>query len=71
LKVFFYYLAEESGELSWPNPVRCKRHAGKQPQHLPRDLSDVEIERVWAVISQPRDRAWFALMLRAGCASVK
>jgi site-specific recombinase XerD len=66
LKVFFDFLAEESGELSWPNPVRCKRHAGKQPQRLPRDLSDVEVERVWAVISQPRDRAWFALMLRAG-----
>lgn len=66
LKVFFDFLAEESGDLAWPNPVRCKRHAGKQPHRLPRDLSDAEVERVWAVISKPRDRAWFALMLRAG-----
>lgn len=66
LKVFFDFLAEESGDLAWPNPVRCKRHAGKQSHRLPRDLSDAEVERVWAVISKPRDRAWFALMLRAG-----
>ena len=36
LKVFFDFLAEESGDLAWPNPVRCKRHAGKQPHRLPR-----------------------------------
>ena len=66
LKVFFDFLAEETGQLAWPNPVRFKRHAGKQPQRLPRDLKDAEVEQVWAVISAPRDRAWFALMLRAG-----
>jgi hypothetical protein len=33
-------LAEESGDLSWSNPVRFKRHAGKQPKHLPRDLTN-------------------------------
>jgi len=27
LKVFFDFLAEESGDLAWPNPVRAKRHA--------------------------------------------
>jgi site-specific recombinase XerD len=66
LKTFFDFLAEESGELSWPNPVRFKRHAGKQPRRLPRDVSDEAIEQVWNVIVSPRDRAWFALMLRAG-----
>lgn len=66
LKVFFDFLAEESGDLAWPNPVRFKRHAGKQPKRLPRDLSNEQVERLWAVISAPRDRAWFALMLRAG-----
>jgi site-specific recombinase XerD len=66
LKVFFDYLAEESGNLSWPNPVRFKRHAGKQPKRLPRDLTNEQVEQLWAVISAPRDRAWFALMLRAG-----
>lgn len=66
LKTFFDFLAEESGDLSWPNPVRMKRHAGKQGYRLPRDLSDEGIERVWACITSQRDRAWFALMLRAG-----
>lgn len=66
LKTFFDFLAEESGDLSWPNPVRFKRHAGKQPRSLPRDLSDREVELLWQSIPSRRDRAWFALMLRAG-----
>jgi integrase/recombinase XerC len=66
LKTFFDYLAEESGDLSWPNPVRFKRHAGKLEKRVPRDLHDEEIERVWQQISSARDRAWFALMVRAG-----
>lgn len=66
LKTFFDFLAEESGDLSWPNPVRFKRHAGKRPRSLPRDLRDEDIERVWDVIVSARDRAWFALMVRAG-----
>ncbi len=66
LKSFFDFLAEESGELSWPNPVRFKRHGGKLAQRLPRDLSDAAVEQVWQVISNPRDQAWFVLMWRAG-----
>lgn len=66
LKVFFDFLAEESGDLSRPNPVRFKRHAGKQPKRLPRDLSNEQVEQLWGVVTAPRDRAWFALMLRAG-----
>lgn len=66
LKTFFDYLAEESGDLNWPNPVRMKRHAGKQGRRLPRDVSDEVVERVWGQIHSQRDRAWFALMLRAG-----
>lgn len=66
LKTFFDFLAEESGDLSWPNPVRFKRHAGKRPRALPRDLRDEDMERVWEVIVSARDRAWFALMVRAG-----
>lgn len=66
LKVFFDFLAEENGDLSWPNPVRFKRHAGKQPKRLARDLSNEQVEQLWATIHAPRDRAWFALMLRAG-----
>jgi site-specific recombinase XerD len=66
LKTFFDFLAEESGDLSWPNPVRFKRHAGKREKRVPRDLHDDDIERVWQEISSSRDRAWFALMVRAG-----
>jgi site-specific recombinase XerD len=66
LKSFFDFLAEDSGDLSWPNPVRFKRHGGKLPQRLPRDLSDATVERVWQGISAARDRAWFVLMWRAG-----
>jgi len=52
--------------LSWPNPVRLKRHAGKREKRVPRDLHDDDIERVWQEILSSRDRAWFALMVRAG-----
>src|SRR5712692_1349078 len=48
LKTFFDFLAEDSGDLAWPNPVRFKRHAGKQPRRLPRDLSDDTVEQLWA-----------------------
>ncbi len=66
LKVFFDFLAEESGELSWPNPVRLKRHAGRAAKRLPRDLTNEQVAQLWAQIESNRDRAWFALMLRAG-----
>jgi integrase/recombinase XerD len=66
LKVFFDFLAEESQDLAWPNPVRFKRHAGKQAKKLPRDLTNEQVAQLWAVMTSPRDRAWFVLMLRAG-----
>ena len=66
LKTFFDFMAEESGDLSWPNPVRFKRHAGKPEKRVPRDLHDDDIERVWQQIASARDRAWFALMVRGG-----
>jgi site-specific recombinase XerD len=66
LKTFFDFLAEERNELDWPNPVRFKRHAGQQPRRLPRDLSNAELERLWAVVDGARDRAWFVLLWRAG-----
>jgi len=66
LKTFFDFMAEESGDLSWPNPVRFKRHAGRAEKRVPRDLHDDDIERVWQQIVSARDRAWFALMVRGG-----
>lgn len=66
LKTFFDFLAEESEDVSWLNPVRFKRHAGKRGRSLPRDLQDEQIEQVWNEIHSARDRAWFALMVRGG-----
>ena len=66
LKSFFEFLAEERNDLAWSNPVRFKRHAGKQAKKLPRDLTNEQVGQLWTVISHPRDQAWFALMLRAG-----
>ena len=66
LKTFFDFLAEETDDLNWPNPVRFKRHAGKRGRNLLRDLRDEDLERVWAVITSSRDRAWFVLMVRGG-----
>ena len=59
-------MAEESDDLSWPNPVRFKRHAGKVERRLPRDLRDEDVECVWPETRSKRDRAWFALMVRGG-----
>ena len=71
LKTFFDFLAEECDDLSWPNPVRFKRHAGKRPRSLPRDLRDEDLESVWSVIASKRDRAWFTLMVRSGACTTK
>lgn len=66
LKTFFDFLAEEIGAPERPNPVSLRRHAGRLPRHLPRDLSDAEVERFLAVVQEPRDQAMIALMLYAG-----
>jgi len=66
LHEFFEYLAEEHQEEDWPNPVNWKRHKVKPGKPLPRDVSEPEIERLFAQIVHPRDRAMFRLMLDAG-----
>ena len=48
------------------NPVRPKRHFIKQGRRLPRDVKDSDVEKLFAVIKHPRDRAMFLLMLRCG-----
>jgi site-specific recombinase XerD len=66
LKTFFDFVAEEMPDSGWPNPVSMRRHAGRQPRKLPRDLSDQEVQRLLAVVEDERDRAMVALMLYAG-----
>jgi len=66
LKTFFDFLAQELQEPDRPNPVCMGRHAGRQPRHLPRDLSDAEVERLLKSTESTRDLAIISLMLYAG-----
>lgn len=66
LREFFEFLAEEEPEEEWRNPVSWKRHRVKTGKPLPRDLSETEVERLFAQITHPRDKAMFRLMLDVG-----
>jgi len=63
---FFEYLASENLDQDWPNPVISRRHYLKTGSHLPRDVSDDDVARLFAVIDDERDRAMFGLMVGAG-----
>ena len=63
---FFEYLAGEQPERNWPNPVISRRHHLKAGKHLPRDASDSDVTRLFAIIDDQRDQAMFGLMLGAG-----
>ncbi|MEA3340972.1 MAG: tyrosine-type recombinase/integrase [Chloroflexota bacterium] len=66
LHEFFEYLADEAEDPEWPNPMNWKRHKVKQGKPLPRDVSEAEIEQLFAQITRPRDSAMFRLMLDIG-----
>jgi len=66
LHEFFEYLSDETQDAEWPNPVNWKRHKVKPGKPLPRDVSDPDVERLFAQITHPRDRAMFRLMLDVG-----
>ena len=66
LRTFFNFMAEEMEQPERPNPVSMRRHAGRPAQHLPRDLSDEEVQRLLAKVQEPRDQAMIDLMLYAG-----
>lgn len=53
----FYHFLEIENDNARPNPVRPKRHFIRQGRRLPRDAQDAEIEKLFAVITDPRDRA--------------
>ena len=65
LRAFYDYLDLHHADAP-PNPVIPKRHFIHQGETLPRDVEDDVLERLFAVISAPRDRAMFLLMLRCG-----
>jgi len=68
LSSFFEFLAEESGDDHWTNPVHWSYHRVKQGSHLPRDLSEQVARQLWQTLEQGpvRDQAMVALMLDVG-----
>ncbi len=65
LRSFYHFLNMESDQAP-KNPVIPKRHFVRLGQRLPRDIQDPLVEKLFSVISGPRDRAMFLLMLRCG-----
>lgn len=64
LKGFYEYLQEEL-QCEVRVPVRSS-HVIRRGRPLPKTLSDHAVTQLFEVISDPRDRAMFALMLRCG-----
>jgi len=63
IRLFFDYLMNEEG-IPMDNPVT--RISLRLPKPLPRHLKDDQVTRLFAVITDRRDRAMFMLMLRCG-----
>lgn len=65
LRSFYHFLTIELEDAP-PNPVLPRRHFIRQGQRLPRDVQDPQLEQLFTIITNPRDRAMFMLMLRCG-----
>jgi site-specific recombinase XerD len=63
IRLFFDFLMNEEG-IPMENPVT--RISLRLPKPLPRHLKDDQVTRLFAVITDLRDRAMFMLMLRCG-----
>ena len=63
IRLFFDYLINEE-ELDWANPVT--KVSIRLPRPLPRHLKDDQVGTFLAVITDPRDKAMFMVMLRCG-----
>jgi len=63
IRLFFDYLVNDEG-MMLTNPVT--KVSIRLPKPLPRHLKDDQVERLLRVITGPRDRAMFMLMLRCG-----
>jgi site-specific recombinase XerD len=64
LLAFFTFLTDEDPQLVCP--VIPRRHFLREPQRLPRPVQVESLKKFFAVITDPRDRAMFTLMLRCG-----
>lgn len=63
---FFEFLADEADDDGWANPVNWGQQRVKEGKPLPRDLSDGQVEWLFAHIDPPRDRLMFGLMYWVG-----
>jgi len=61
---FYQFLADEDPTIECP--VLRHRHKLRDHQRLPRAVPKTEVEKLFAVIEDVRDRAIFLLMLRSG-----
>ena len=60
----FTFLSKEDKHVKCP--VLPKRHYLREPQRLPRPVSEPNLRTFFAAVHDARDRAMFALMLRCG-----
>ncbi len=63
LALFTYWMDEDTTLVC---PVLPHRHHAREPQPLPRPVAQEDLHKFFAVITDPRDRAMFILMLRCG-----
>ena len=64
IRGFYDYLYDEE-EIRIPNPVK-RGYALKESKPLPKYLRDHEVDRLFDIVKNLRDRAIFKLMLRCG-----
>ena len=64
IRGFYEYLHNEE-EIHILNPVK-RGYVLKQSKPLPKHLRDEEVDKLFSVIKNPRDRAIFKVMLRCG-----
>jgi integrase/recombinase XerD len=62
----FYYFLSIINDVPVNCPVIPERHFLREPQTLPRDVTEEQIEVILGHINSPRDKAIFTLMLECG-----
>ena len=62
IRLFFDFVIDDGVEMT--NPVT--KVSIRLPKPLPRHLKDDQVDRLFTVITDPRDKAMFMLMLRCG-----
>lgn len=64
IRQFYWYLNMQE-QVPSANPVK-KGHSLRMPKPLPKALREEQLEALFSVVKNPRDRAMFMLMLRSG-----